>query len=632
MLFPAATAADENVVSYELFFATNADVDDDIDSAAVTHAREQILSVAADFTRGFVWQCQRFHLSPPTRFSTSDNVNSADNPTAHAIALSSMTRLRRFMLQGATRVGDEIRDEWVVVALLVELSRTFPDALVRVRDSDGEFLLIECADALPEWAFPENCSGRVVLRNSELHLVPPSVVPEPSDAAQNQKQNQKQTQRRRRPKRQPHNHDSAALLHCLHAVLAQPPLTRANDAMQRALARKLQEVPRFMRESRHRVRCLLPARAAHVLARCCPEVLGAAVEAFYYREPTQAAAICARMDAFSPSTGPLTERMVAFSRCMFAQLKQQQFFAPKPFVRASGYQDALGPLDGAETGDASALAAEIGMKLACGLELLYALDGDDQFGQPWRRVIDDALASSSSSSSLTTVSTSDADDALLSDNDDDAWLHMHPDSLEEQLRDMEASMGARDSADDADGGAKELESIATMFNTFLGGVSGIDGVEGNEPIRFDMSAFMEALNGDGGGGDQHHAPPRFADGGEYFGDDDDGFGDDDSSGDDDDDDSDDEMDARMEAAMAEMDAELSTTHLAKSFARVDSSSEATGTPADDNDELDDEIAADKPLDLDFNLLSNLLESFASQDGHAGPVSNILGELSFPCAL
>lgn len=32
----------------------------------------------------------------------------------------------------------------------------------RVVDSDGEFLLIEAAEFLPNWASPENCDQRVI--------------------------------------------------------------------------------------------------------------------------------------------------------------------------------------------------------------------------------------------------------------------------------------------------------------------------------------------------------------------------------------------------------------------------------------------------------------------------------------
>lgn len=621
MLFPAATGADENVITYELFFErddVSAAPDDGGDSDAtdlrvVTHIREQMLARAAAFARDFVWQRQRFHLAAPAHFTSGD-------------ALSSH-RLRCYHLRGETRVGDEIRDEWMVTALLVEFSRTFPSVLVRVRDADGEFLLIECADALPEWAHPENCGGRVLLRAGKLHLVPPSVVPEHSgsDAAA----------QRRRQQRKKHNGgedlESETALRCLHAVLENPKQTRASGAMERALSSKLNDVPIFMQENRHRVRCLLPASAAQVLAQR-PEVLGEAVAAFYYREPRFAAAICVRMNKFAPTVTPPLERMVVFSRCMFAQLKQQQFFAPNAFHATREYREALATAE-SETRDPVALAAEIGMKLTCGLELLYAAGGDDQFGESWRRIIDEALAQ-------TPVPPQDAE---LGENDDDSWLYMHPDSLEEKLRQVEASMGMSrtgmtGSGDDGtEGGAEELESIATMFNSFLGGISGIDGVEGNEPIQFDMSAFMEILHGDGS---DPQREPRFSDGGEYFYEDDDddfgGGGSSDGDGDDDDDDdSDDNVDAQMEAAMAEMDAELSTSHMAKSFARLDIGADAATTDKNDDgddDELDDEIAADKPLDLDFNLLSNLLESFASQDGNAGPVSNILGELNFPRAV
>lgn len=37
-----------------------------------------------------------------------------------------------------------------------------------VIDSDGEFLLIEAAECLPNWANPDNCDQRVVLFNYYL--------------------------------------------------------------------------------------------------------------------------------------------------------------------------------------------------------------------------------------------------------------------------------------------------------------------------------------------------------------------------------------------------------------------------------------------------------------------------------
>lgn len=64
-------------------------------------------------------------------------------------------------LYGITHYGDNIEDEWFIVFLLLHLTKEIEGLVVRVADSDGEFLLIEAADALPKWATPETCEGRV---------------------------------------------------------------------------------------------------------------------------------------------------------------------------------------------------------------------------------------------------------------------------------------------------------------------------------------------------------------------------------------------------------------------------------------------------------------------------------------
>jgi hypothetical protein len=54
-----------------------------------------------------------------------------------------------------------VEDEWLIVFLLRELSRNFSDLWIRVSDSDGEFLLVEAANALPRWLNPEIADYRV---------------------------------------------------------------------------------------------------------------------------------------------------------------------------------------------------------------------------------------------------------------------------------------------------------------------------------------------------------------------------------------------------------------------------------------------------------------------------------------
>ncbi|KAJ4291527.1 hypothetical protein N0V88_006124 [Collariella sp. IMI 366227] len=63
-------------------------------------------------------------------------------------------------LHGTTHYGDNVEDEWLIVYLLRELTKSFPNLWVRIFDSDGEFLLIEAAKVTPPWLSPENDTNR----------------------------------------------------------------------------------------------------------------------------------------------------------------------------------------------------------------------------------------------------------------------------------------------------------------------------------------------------------------------------------------------------------------------------------------------------------------------------------------
>lgn len=64
-------------------------------------------------------------------------------------------------LHGLTNYGDSVEDEWLIVYILKELSNRFPQLWIKVVDTDGEFLLIEAANALPRWLNPEIADNRV---------------------------------------------------------------------------------------------------------------------------------------------------------------------------------------------------------------------------------------------------------------------------------------------------------------------------------------------------------------------------------------------------------------------------------------------------------------------------------------
>lgn len=64
-------------------------------------------------------------------------------------------------LHGLTNYGDSIEDEWLIVYILRQLSNQFSNLWIKVVDTDGEFLLIEAANALPRWLNPEIADNRV---------------------------------------------------------------------------------------------------------------------------------------------------------------------------------------------------------------------------------------------------------------------------------------------------------------------------------------------------------------------------------------------------------------------------------------------------------------------------------------
>ena len=74
-------------------------------------------------------------------------------------------------LQGISNYGDSVEDEWLIVYMLKELSKQFSDLWIKVVDTDGEFLLIEAANALPRWLNPEIADNRVSdVSNSTIEI------------------------------------------------------------------------------------------------------------------------------------------------------------------------------------------------------------------------------------------------------------------------------------------------------------------------------------------------------------------------------------------------------------------------------------------------------------------------------
>ncbi|KAK1905309.1 Protein ecdysoneless like [Dissostichus eleginoides] len=130
---------------------------------------------------------------------------------------------------------------------------------------------------------------------------------------------------------------------------------QASPKICSALRKRLEGYPEKIEGSLHRAHCFVPSGIAMVLAQR-PDLIAPAVLAFYLRDPIDLQA-CRSFNTFPPDTRVLTS--VTFTRCLYAQLQQQQFTPD----RRSGF--TLTP-----PSDPHYKAHELGMKLAHGFEIL----------------------------------------------------------------------------------------------------------------------------------------------------------------------------------------------------------------------------------------------------------------------
>lgn len=102
--------------------------------------RAQCLSLSSHLTEGYIWQREAFNL-----------VSSSER-TDHAVACA--------CLLGSLSFGENSEDEWFAVWLLQQITMRIKGTAARIRDEDGEFLLIEAAHALPRWLQPDTSAER----------------------------------------------------------------------------------------------------------------------------------------------------------------------------------------------------------------------------------------------------------------------------------------------------------------------------------------------------------------------------------------------------------------------------------------------------------------------------------------
>ncbi|ETW87564.1 hypothetical protein HETIRDRAFT_469700 [Heterobasidion irregulare TC 32-1] len=301
------------------------------DRASVTAIAVAIQSFVDYVLQGFVWHRDPFELK------VVQNLES-----------------KEWMLEGHMRVGDSVDDEWCTVYLLREMSAKW-DLVISVRDSDGEFLLIEAADYLPSWVSPSNSENRVWIYKSHIHLIDLSHISPPSN---------KKTHRRLPGSKESDGEDAISLdaegflsiQDGLRLVRDSSTYTAAPAEVERAIWERLSGYPTALKQHIHVTKADLPLDVARALS-SDPSLVQKAVETFYTRDALQLRA-ARKMSRFPPQ--PSVLRTVKMTRTAYAQLVGQKFYPPKIFGQWHENE-----------GSNEWRWRDVGMKIACGFEMLF---------------------------------------------------------------------------------------------------------------------------------------------------------------------------------------------------------------------------------------------------------------------
>ncbi|OWF55919.1 protein ecdysoneless homolog [Mizuhopecten yessoensis] len=562
-------------------------------------------------------------------------------------------------LYGRTSFGDNIDDEWFIVYLLFKLTKQFSGLIARVVDNDEEFMLIEAADVLPKWIDPETVENRVYIYNGQLHIIPlpqspaditslPGSVPSISDAVQ-----------------------------CVRTC---SPAAVASASIQQAVQTRINEFPAKTKENIHYAHCYIPANLAAILEKR-PHLVSQGVLAFYYRDPIDLRS-CRTMQYFRPGTRVISR--VKLTRCLYAQLMQQKFQPDK----RSGWvlPSSINP---------KYKAHDLGMKLAHGFEILCArcssnkskagnskcapqdndmrwnrylqslkergfFRGEIEGSKLYQQLMSDArqfytdqlqadLREGSKRNTggeiLRLLDSVEFDieamrkaEADLSPPDDDGWLNLTPETLDDMMRKKAGPNSTEKSSNGKD--PIDLSKVADSMKAFVEKISGVDGVEipvegeddDDDDIQFDSTGFISAMqkmfefddNDSGSSSDMS----------EYgWEDSDQDFDDQPPSGK--------PSKHKHKAAvptvkdyMDLMDRELAPTNVGKSFEKEPQAENGphtqpktpTNKSQNINRDIDDEDDDFQPVNIDVNTVKNMLESIGAQQGLAGPASNILNSM------
>ena len=561
------------------------------------------------------------------------------------------------LLRGRTEYGDSIEDEWVVVWLLREVSKKFPDLWIKLNDNDGEFLLIEASGTIPTWLEPDIAENRIWVNQGSLKII----RPRPSGRSSRR------------------TAEKLSLSDARDIILREPKRLMHSISVEEEAFFRLKDYPGKINENMHHALLRLPRKIAFLLKQK-PSYVSPAIEAFYVRDPVSLKPLRSAKVAADIIFGPddLVALSVKLPRVGYAQLKSQDF--PSPPIWQAGMPT--------RSNAKSFSQADTGMKLACGFEMLLTdpHHQDKPAVREMKMLLDDVASGDEHLPTNEQVSGWDQTE------DDDSWLDVDYSDLEHELSNRKPGSGSKKPTFGDKHAQENLQRIVKQFEDFLNedkanpGGQGLfdedsDGTEEvdddetdddeddanrsmpgeDKEASFDEDEFTrmmremmgmpahvmdEITKGKMPGLSAADAPTssrRPADRVREI-----------ESGDEEEEEEEEEEDTRhedIESVMRQMEAELKQSGaldlnpVSSSRAAAASSSRAIdrgerkqtlrsprnepGMEEDDDDDhgsASDDEEETREDDADVNLLKNLLESFKAQDGGPGPGGNMLGML------
>ncbi|GAB1610168.1 protein ecdysoneless homolog [Argonauta hians] len=621
----------DDVVEYFIFPFISEHFDDSKIQDYLEEQKDNILAHLSQLLVDYIWQKEPFKLKAVV----------GDESTPHH-------------LYGCTHFGDNIQDEWFVVYLLFQLTQHFSGLVAKISDNDGEFLLIEAADVLPDKLTHSTSENRIFIKDGQLHIIPMPTSSQDVDWL---------------PLFTPSLQEAVQIIHDHSSE------TVASPEIQKVLKKRLECYPQKITEDIHSAYCYIPAGLAVALTQR-PSLIAAGVNAFYYRDRDDLKA-CRSFRYFRPGTRVMT--LVKFTRCLYAQLVQQNF---QPH-RESGW---ILP----NSSNSKHKAHELGMKLAHGFEILCSkcsnpnsqnresidnqnipdarlvrfistltdkgyfkgeLEGSVMYSELMEKAkqyfndnVDhtpcDMEQLGNTVLDLIQQTPYSVEDLRLQENllppeDDDSWLCVSPQEVDAMIRRAGGKTSSKcEKSFDPNQVSSSMKSFVETVSDYEGAEFPKDGLE--DDIHFDSTGFIHAMNKvfefEESGSDSSSEMDEY----------------DWNSSDEDTSRTSSNSRSEIKSYLKAMDMELSKTTLGKSFEqktkpkqppkKADPPQRPQPPPpphthsvphngsTQSPDDIDDEDEGFRPVNIDVNIVKNMLASHNIQPGQPGPATNILSSM------